>query len=364
MQMRVKMSLNQTGQHRYFLCLDGMRGIAALLIVLRHTEPLFGEINFPSSYLAVDLFFLLSGAVIANAYESALINGLSLYEFLTIRITRLYPLYFLGLCLGVVSALITAQYSNLALANHILLSLLMLPNPDVTEALFPLNGPSWSILYEVAINIVYFLFLRAVTGKALLSVLVITAAAMTFWAFAGATHSLDAGYHIQDFYWGACRITFSFYMGIFLFRNSAQSASRTAPRSDNRVAWILIVAAVITLVSGTSVILRPAYDLLAVTCIFPVLIYLGLQLRPTGMTATLLRLGGIISFPVYVLHYPLSRIVESAYAFAFGASISDHAPLAGYAFAVGLVPLCLFLNKAYDVRLRKAIKSTFNPIVE
>ncbi|MFX5999031.1 hypothetical protein ABTF05_21860, partial [Acinetobacter baumannii] len=64
---------------------------------MRHTTPFFGNNPFFSSYLAVDLFFLLSGVVLCRSYESRLLNGMRLGAFLRIRLLRLYPLYFLGI---------------------------------------------------------------------------------------------------------------------------------------------------------------------------------------------------------------------------------------------------------------------------
>jgi len=53
------------------------------------------------AWLAVDFFFLLSGFVIAAAYERRLTDGMSLPAFARIRLIRLYPLILLGLLLGV-----------------------------------------------------------------------------------------------------------------------------------------------------------------------------------------------------------------------------------------------------------------------
>ncbi|MFX8945840.1 acyltransferase family protein, partial [Acinetobacter baumannii] len=62
---------------RSFATLDGLRGVAALLVVYHH-EHLAGIVGAPAgAYLAVDLFFLMSGFVIAHAYEARLEQGLS-----------------------------------------------------------------------------------------------------------------------------------------------------------------------------------------------------------------------------------------------------------------------------------------------
>lgn len=50
-----------------FLGLDGARGIAAIAVAVYHAHPLFDSQLFPGGYLAVDLFFVMSGAVIVHA---------------------------------------------------------------------------------------------------------------------------------------------------------------------------------------------------------------------------------------------------------------------------------------------------------
>ena len=52
---------------RAFQTLDGLRGVGAFLVVIRHV-PLFGAAHVPESFLAVDLFYLVSGFVVAHAY--------------------------------------------------------------------------------------------------------------------------------------------------------------------------------------------------------------------------------------------------------------------------------------------------------
>ena len=85
-----------------FYTLDGIRGIAAILVMMRHTIPFFG-VDFVESYLAVDIFFLLSGVVITNAYERRLQSGLSVLRFIWIRVVRMYPLYMLGSLISIVA---------------------------------------------------------------------------------------------------------------------------------------------------------------------------------------------------------------------------------------------------------------------
>src|ERR1700730_14280201 len=89
---------------RAFNTLDGIRGVGAVLVMMRHVPYLFGPIRVPESFLAVDLFYLVSGFVVAHAYGERLARGGFFGGFVKTRIIRLYPLYLVGLVVGVITA--------------------------------------------------------------------------------------------------------------------------------------------------------------------------------------------------------------------------------------------------------------------
>ena len=72
-------------------------------------DAFFGPVNFQESYLAVDVFFVLSGVVIANAYEERLQSALSVKQFVWLRLVRLSPLYILGCAFSVLAILLGAN---------------------------------------------------------------------------------------------------------------------------------------------------------------------------------------------------------------------------------------------------------------
>ncbi|MBQ9554903.1 MAG: acyltransferase [Muribaculaceae bacterium] len=61
--------------------LDGLRGVAALLVVVYHVFECFDWTPVPHGYLAVDFFFVLSGFVIGYAYDSRWNEGLTVGHF-------------------------------------------------------------------------------------------------------------------------------------------------------------------------------------------------------------------------------------------------------------------------------------------
>src|SRR5438128_143402 len=100
------------GQGHRFEALDGMRGIAALAVVVMHTPALWGYQpnlgaypgQLPEGWRAVNFFFVLSGFVLAHAFDQKLGDGdIKPWRFTLIRLARLYPLYFLAMVLGAFS---------------------------------------------------------------------------------------------------------------------------------------------------------------------------------------------------------------------------------------------------------------------
>jgi len=82
--------------------MDGLRGLAALAVVAFHLKS-FGIYPAGLGMPAVDLFFMMSGFVIADAYAKR-IPDLGLWGFLKVRMARLYPTY--GLSLLIVPAVL------------------------------------------------------------------------------------------------------------------------------------------------------------------------------------------------------------------------------------------------------------------
>src|ERR1700710_2350874 len=92
----------QTKSH--YEILDGLRGVASLLVVAFHVFETFnGGSRFKQiinhGYLAVDFFFLLSGFVVAYAYDDRW-GKMSQWEFYKRRLIRLQPMVIMGSIIG------------------------------------------------------------------------------------------------------------------------------------------------------------------------------------------------------------------------------------------------------------------------
>ena len=145
--------------------LESVRGIAALLIVFAHLPGWIPEVYyfqiFRNSYLMVDLFFVLSGFVIFNAYYESItsINGLLKFQFL--RFGRLYPVHLLFLLLFLIiecSKYFAYHNFNIYNENNLPFSesnlTSFIQNLFLIHSIGPyshpisFNSPSWSISVE------------------------------------------------------------------------------------------------------------------------------------------------------------------------------------------------------------------------
>lgn len=145
--------------------LESVRGIAALLIVFAHLPGWLPEVYnfqlFRNAYLMVDLFFVLSGFVIYNAYFGNINNTKELLKFQFLRLGRLYPVHLTFLFLFVIiefSKYIAYRYFNIYNEKNLPFSesnsISFLQNIFLIHSIGPnshplsFNSPSWSISVE------------------------------------------------------------------------------------------------------------------------------------------------------------------------------------------------------------------------
>lgn len=283
----------------HYLTLDAMRGVAALMVLVFHrrwTLTHLGPLPFANAYLAVDFFFVLSGFVIALAYEDRLRAGMPLREFLILRAIRLYPIVILGGVLAAISmALIGGGGKGLVASTLVTLGL---PSPASLsiEPFYP-NGPIWSLFFEVLINMAFAVVLR-VAPKALPALFGLSAIA---WLIMLSRHGLNVGFRFDTVYWGLARAAFPFGLGVVLYRLRDRLPAL-------RIGFIPVCLILIAALALPPVVNQTLYGGLAVLILFPALIVGGLASGPSAGLVGFAAWLGAISFPVYGLHYPLYRM--------------------------------------------------------
>lgn len=328
--------------------LDGIRGIAATIVMTRHLPDMFGRFTFPSCYLAVDLFFVLSGFVIANAYGARLSSGMGALEFMRIRMIRFYPLYLLGFLIGIVDVAYRmfsgdgGAWSGIGLSLALIAGLFMLPSPSSSDGgLYPMNTPSWSLGFEVAVNILYGFIHRWLTAKVLLVIIALSALGLLRYTLSYG--SVNFGDSWETIPAGIARVCYSFFAGVLVwrFRGSRSVSSMGA----------LIIAAIVGLLLMVQVE-AAMFDLAMVMVGFPLIVWAAAQVEPGRRIAPAFIKLGLASYGVYVLHAPLGRIIEQA---ATNSGTAIPIPVVGIAFIIALTVLVLWIDRVFDQPVRRKL---------
>lgn len=337
------------GKPHTFAALDGLRGVAAIAVILFHLPGIAGPISLPRAYLAVDFFFLLSGFVLAYAYGDRLDRGWPTRDFLLVRWIRLYPLYALGTLLGLLIVLTPWAWhpqfgSTLRLLVRLVLGLCFLPAFTADFWIFPLNFPSWSILQEFLGNIGHAVFLRRRSSAAL--ALVVLAGAIGTVLSAVRVGSLNFGPNRPYASLAVCRLVFGYVGGLLLYRIWRSRRPRFALPASLSAVLLCTTFALPFALGG----LRT--ELACLFVLFPLLIMGAASAEPGGTVGHVYRLLGKLSYPVYLLHMPLYVLIGSVWSHPARQFTADPSPAVGALYLPLLLALAFAANRFYDAPLR------------
>ncbi len=322
--------------------------MAALLVALRHMVPAFFPIRFPVSYLAVDVFFVLSGVVIANAYETKLAKGtISITDFIFLRLLRIYPLYLLGLALGIAASYYMVDTYGQYTAFNMLSGLFLIPALSAHD-MFPFNEPGWSLSFEIIMVFVYGIVLCRTGNRVAWTVCLVSLFFIFIEVFTG-ENGMDFGYRETDLADGVARVGFSFSIGVIIYR-WFQSAGRPV-LYGNKTGLLLLIVTILTLMAplpqGPN---RGYFGLFAVICIFPIIVHFAIRTRLTGLFAPISTHLGVISYPLYAIHAPLYLLVSAMLLHHAQFNVGDAAPWAGFVMLTAFCLLSSALHHRIDLR--------------
>ena len=355
--------------------LDGLRGVAALMVIWYHV---FEGFAFASNsaietlnhgYLAVDFFFILSGFVIGYAYDDRWGKSLTMKDFFKRRLIRLHPMVIMGAVLGAITFCIqgSVQWDGTHVAiSMIMLSLLCtiffipaIPGDEYevrgNGEMFPLNGPCWSLFFEYIGNILYALFIRRLSNKALTVFVVLLGVALAAFAvFNVSTYgNIGVGWTLDgvNFLGGSLRMLFPFSLGMLMSRNFK-------PMKVKGAFWICAIALIalfsVPYLEGLEPLcMNGVYEAFCVIVAFPIILWIGASGTTTDKQSTkICKFLGDISYPVYVIHYPLmylfyAWLIENQ---LYTLGETWHVALCVFILSIILAYLCL---KLYDEPIRK-----------
>lgn len=283
-----------------FLGLDGLRGVAAILVMLFHSTK-GAQHWFPLGAVAVDVFFALSGFVIAHSYATRM-PTIGFKGFALARLIRLYPMYAVGTLVGIAVTIATAVSPAPPAVCGVTAALFLPCLAAPMVQIFPFNGPAWSLFFELTVNGVWALRRWTTSLACIVSVI----CGVVFVGLTLYMHT-PGGFGLDNWWAGLPRVGFSYFLGVALHGFwSAGKLPRVGPFH-----WLAPVLLVLALMPWVT-IPRYLFDVVVVT---PVLIVMAVSREPTGRLAALYRWLGAVSYPIYVIHEPVWDVLRAQFGF-------------------------------------------------
>lgn len=377
----------------HFEILDGLRGAAALMVVWYHVFEGFAFAGgtaietFNHGHLAVDFFFMLSGFVISYAYDDRWKpyfyfnrKSLTLSGFFKRRLIRLHPMIVMGAVIGFVTYLMqggvmwdgTKVLTPWAFIAMLLTMLFIPAYPgapyDVrgNGEMYSLNGPAWSLFFEYIGNIMYALFIRRISYKALGILVIITGG---LWSSFGIINvsgydMLGVGWTLDtvNFCGGLLRMTFPFTLGMFMARSFN-------PVSVRGIFWISIAvlfalfsvpfipASIVT--PAPNISFNSVFEFLSIVLVFPAIIWFsaGSKLSNT-FSSKVCKFLGDLSYPLYVVHYPVMYLFYAWLIKTEQYTLAETWPIVILVIAVNIT-LAYACLKLYDEPVRRWLAKQF-----
>jgi peptidoglycan/LPS O-acetylase OafA/YrhL len=342
---------NARKQQKYFASLDGLRGIAAISVLIYH---LGHWLDVPTlatnSGLSVDLFFCLSGFVLPLAYQRRS-DMLSIRQFLEIRLVRLMPLLVLGIAITTPYVVLRSRFKPdggvpyIPLAISLILGLFNLPYFNAPRSvggplLYPLNGPQYTIFLELLVNALWWGTRRVNQIQLSLTLAIVCFLILTRTGLGGDVPA--------TFWSGFPRVGASFFAGVATFHLNGRVPNW---RGWTAVFWSLVTVMLILFYVPYE---APLAIQLFWLVLSPILVLAGARARLSTRMSEMGVLGGALSYPIYCLHYPIFCWINGMYRAHFGPqNIMREGPI------VTVVVLILSYEalKLYDEPIRQALSA-------
>ncbi|KIA92038.1 acyltransferase [Pedobacter kyungheensis] len=356
----------------HYPILDGLRGVAAIIVVTFHlTEPLGTghlDILVNHGYLAVDFFFLLSGFVIGYAYDDRW-QKMTVGTFFKRRIERLQPMVILGMTLGAIGFYFTDStiwplIHTIPLWKMLLVLLIgytILPIPlsmDIRgwQEMHPLNSVGWSLFFEYIANILYAIGIRKFSKTALSILVLIAAIALGHLAITSPNGDVSGGWTLnaEQLRVGITRTMYPFFAGLLLSRIAKPKHIK------NAFLWCSMLVAIVLYMprigGADHVWMNGIYESVCIIIVFPLIVYMGASGMVDSQTESkICKFLGDISYPLYLVHYPLVYFYVAWISNNKGTTIVQAWPYA-LLILIGSIILAYVALKWYDEPIRKWLR--------
>lgn len=362
-------------KHHRFEVLDGLRGVAAISVMLYHFCQRMPLHPFMHADLAVDLFFVLSGFVLCYSYAEKLKQGLPVTTYVAKRLIRLYPMFAIAVLLGALTLFglykaSTTGFSLEDILKSIGTNLLMLPffndvpiesaRSGTAGKFFPGNNPLWSIFFEMVASLSLIVLCRFKIKP----LLIFTAVCFLAYVCHGIYLTIhndanylmfDAGFSTRNFLGGFPKVLYGFALGMCIFMGlESIRQNKIILFWEKLPHHLLLLSIVAVAVFAFPFWVKGLYKFAAIATALPVIVILGaVSVNATAKQISICKFLGDISFPLYCLHIPVQRLCYTAF--------DNYAP----AFSYGVVPvitatvisvgLSYLILKLYDEPIRKAL---------
>jgi peptidoglycan/LPS O-acetylase OafA/YrhL len=364
------MNNNALATKPHYPILDGLRGVAAIIVVTFHLcEPLAtGNLDklVNHGYLAVDFFFLLSGFVIGYAYDDRW-NKMTVGSFFKRRIERLQPMVVLGMTMGAIGFYFTDStlwplIHTIPVWKMLLVMLIgytILPVPlslDIRgwEEMHPLNSVGWSLFFEYIANILYAVWIRKFSKTALSILVIIAAIALAQLAISSGDVSGGWTLNVPQVRIGFTRVIYPFFAGLLLSRIAQPTQIK------NAFLWCSILVAIVLYmprIGGAEHLwMNGVYESVCIIIVFPLIVYLGASgVIQTQRESRICKFLGEISYPLYLVHYPLVYFYVAWISNHKGTTLTQAWPYA-LLILIGAIVLAYAALKWYDEPVRKWLR--------
>jgi peptidoglycan/LPS O-acetylase OafA/YrhL len=359
----------------HYQILDGLRGVAALLVVSFHILETFAggdrfKLIINHGYLAVDFFFLLSGFVVAYAYDDRW-GKMTQWEFYKRRLIRLQPMVIMGSIIGAIffyfqGGALFPLINQVPVWKMLLVMVVgftlipLTPSMDIRgwQEMHPLNGPAWSLFFEYIANILYAVVFRRFS-KTLLAIFVFAFACLLIhYTVMGPQGDVIGGWSVDktQLNIGFTRLLYPFFAGMLLSRVGKLIHVKGA-------FWIcsLLIIAILCfprIGDEHQLWMNGVYESVCIIILFPLIVAIGAGGNIVNKTsARICKLLGDISYPIYITHYALiytytAWVVDNKISLRSGIGMG----VVLFISAIAIAYACL---KLYDEPVRQWLKKRF-----